>query len=309
MEANQASRTALYSAYFRGYHSEHVNPKIFNDYLANKLLTLEERNLFDKLGLSGLTVYDPKLAASFPDDASALAFMTQLLPGPPQILSRARYTEDLLEEAVKQGVKQYIILGAGMDTFGFRRTDMLGQLEVFEVDHPATQKSKLHRLNEAKWEIPSQLHFVPVDFTKQNLVEALNQTSYDPNKMSFFSWLGVTYYLTYDEAVSTLHNIAEASPVGSSIVFDYLDTDAFDSSKAALRVQAMMYGAKQMGEEMKLGLTPSLFAEELNKIGLRLREDLSPSEIQSRYFQGRTDKYCALEHLHIACVEVEKGSN
>lgn len=304
MEEDQESRTALYSAYFRGYHSKHVSPKIFNDFLANKLLTIEERNLFDKLGLSGLTAYDPKLAASFPDEASALAFITQSLPGPPQILSRARYTEDILEEAVQQGVKQYVILGAGMDTFAFRRKDILEQLEVFEVDHPATQRSKLHRINQLNWEIPPQLHFVGVDFSKESLAEALKLTSYDTKLLSFFSWLGVTYYLTYDEVLSALRNIVDISPVGSIVVFDYLDSDAFDSGKAAARVQAMMYGAKQMGEEMKLGLNPSLLAEELTTIGLRLREDLGPSDIQSHYFHGRTDKYYALEHLHIACFEV-----
>ena len=131
MEKDQASRTALLSAYLRGYHSEHVNPKVFNDFLANKLLTSEERDLFDKFVLSGLMAYDPKLAASFPDEATALAFAMQLIPGPPQILSRARFTEDLLKEAVKQGLKQYIILGAGLDTFAFRRPEMLEQLQLF----------------------------------------------------------------------------------------------------------------------------------------------------------------------------------
>lgn len=89
MEQNQASRSALFSAYLRGYHSEHVNPKIFNDSLAKKFLTPEERMSFDKYVLSGLMAYDPKLAALFPDEATALAFTMQIIPGPPQILSRA----------------------------------------------------------------------------------------------------------------------------------------------------------------------------------------------------------------------------
>lgn len=304
MEQNQASQTALFSAYFRGHHSEHVNPKIFDDFLANKLLTEEERILFDKLVLSGLTAYDPKLAASFPDEASALAFAMQLLPGPPQILSRARYTEDLLLEAVKLGVKQYVILGAGMDTFAFRQKQLSGQLQVFEVDHPATQNTKLERIKELQWEIAPQLQFIQMDFTKDSLAVVLTNTSYDTSVKSFFNWMGVTYYLSYDEILSTLRNIADISPVGNMVVFDYLDSDAFDPNKAAMRVQAMMYGAKQMGEQMTVGINPSTFEKDLHKIGLRLREDLSPSDIQSRYFDERTDKYYALEHLHIACVEV-----
>lgn len=305
MKENQASRTALFSAYLRGYHSEHVNPKIFNDFLANKLLTSAERNSFDKFVLSGLTAYDPKLAASFPDEATALAFTMQLIPGPPQILSRARFTEDLLEEAVKQGTKQYILLGAGLDTFAFRKTEMLEQLQVYEVDHPATQNFKLHRLSELKWEIPIQMHFTTADLTKEKLADALTRTSYDTTTLSFFNWQGVTYYLSYDEVLSTLKNITDISPVGSLVVFDYLDIDALDSDKAASRIQGMIYGAKQMNEPIKTGFNPSTFEMELNKIGLHLREDLSPSDIQSRYFQGRTDKYHALEQLHIACAEVK----
>lgn len=305
MAQKEVSRTALYSAYFRGYHSAHDNPKIFNDYLANDLLTNEERNLFNKLGLSGLTAYDPKLATSFSDKASAIAFITKILPGPPQILSRARYTEDLLEEAIKEGIKQYVILGAGMDTFTFRRTDMLEKLDVFEVDHPATQASKIQRIKELNWDIPPQMHFASADFNKVGLATELMQSAYDHTKLSFFSWLGVTYYLSYETFLATLREISSISPVGSKMVFDYLDTDAFDPDKAAQRVQAMMYGANQMGEPMTLGLDPSSLAEELSKVGFSVYEDLSPTDIQKLYFQERTDKYYALEHLHIACVEVK----
>lgn len=300
----QASRTALFSAYLRGYHNENVNPKIFNDFLANKLLTAEERNSFDKFVLSGLVAFDQKLASSFPDEASALAFTMQIIPGPPQILSRARFTEDILEEVIKQGAKQYVLLGAGLDTFAFRKTEMLKQLQVYEVDHPATQDFKLKRLSELKWEIPNQLHFVKADLTKDKLADILNRTSFDTSTLSFFNWQGVTYYLTHDEVLSTLGNIANISPAGSLIVFDYLHIDALSSDKAAPRIQGMIYGAKQMNEPIKSGFEPSTFEKELNKIGLRFREDLSPSEIQKRFFYGRTDKYYALEQLHIACVEV-----
>lgn len=305
MEEKQVSRTALLSAYIRGYHSEHVNPKIFNDSLANKLLKVEERNSFDQYLLTGIKAFNPKLAASFPDEATALAFTMQMIYGPPQILSRAPYTEDLLEEAIKHGVCQYIILGAGLDSFAFRHTEMLDQLQLFEVDHPATQNFKLHRLEELKWEIPPQMHFVPVDFAKESLAPALTHTSYDPKALSFFSWLGVTYYLSYDAVLSTLRSIADISPVGSIVVFDYLDTDAFDLDKAAPRVKGMLLSAKQIGEQMNVGFNPSSIKEDLKKVGLHLREDLSPSDIQSRYFQGRMDKYYALEHLHFACAVVE----
>ena len=116
--------------------------------------------------------------------------------------------------------------------------------------------------------------------------------------------MGVTYYLSKEEVLSTLSSIADISPAGSLVVLDYLDIEAFDPDKAAPRILGMMYGAKMMNEPIKTGFAPAAFGIELNKIGLKLREDLSPSDIQSRYFQGRSDKYYALEQLHIACAEV-----
>lgn len=305
MQDKGVSRTALLSAYFRAYHAKHVSPQIFDDFLAEQLLNEKEHHFIKQMMLAGLKAFDSKLAASFSNQATALAYSMQLVPGPPQILSRARYTEELLEKAVKQGVKQYIILGAGMDTFAFRHKEMLEELEVFEVDHPATQDYKLHRLEELKWVIPSQVHFVPVDFTQENLASVLTNTSYDPTALSFFSWLGVTYYLSYDAVLSTLRNIAAISPAGSTVVFEYLDTDAFDLEKAAPRVKGMLSSAQQMGEQINVGFEPSSLMEMLNSVGLHLHEDLSPSDIQYRYFQGRTDKYYALEHMHLACAVVK----
>ncbi len=101
------------------------------------------------------------------------------MQGLSSVLCRARYSEDNLKEAVKQGMQQYVILGAGMDTFAFRHPELLEQLQVFEVDHPATQAFKRQRIAELGWEKPSNLHFVTVDFTQENLATALKRSSYD----------------------------------------------------------------------------------------------------------------------------------
>lgn len=140
---------------------------------------------------------------------------------------------------------------------------MIEQLQLFEVDHPATQNFKFHRLAELKWEILPQMHFVPVDFTQESLAAALFHTFYDTTALSFFSWLGVTYYLSYDVVLSTLRSIADISPVGSIVVFDYLDTDAFDLDKAAPRVKGMLLSAKQIGEQMNAGFNPSLYLQNM----------------------------------------------
>jgi O-methyltransferase involved in polyketide biosynthesis len=139
-----------------------------------------------------------------------------------------------------------------------------------------------------------------VDFTKESLVTALKRSTYDLQTLSFFSWLGVTYYLTCDMVFDTLRSIADIAPAGSTIIFDYLDTDAFVPERAAKRVQRMQEIVRRAGEPMKTGFDPSTLAADLASIGLRLHENLGPSAIEERYFQGRTDGYHAFEHVHFA---------
>jgi len=305
MEKDQVSRTAMWTAYIRGYHAMHDSPKIFDDFLGYRLLTEDERAFIEQHAARALQLFDPARASSCPDQATALAWSMRAMPGPSSILSRARYSEDSLEEVVKQGVQQYVILGAGMDTFAFRRPEMLEQLKVFEVDHPATQSFKSRRLAELGWEHPAQLHFVSVDFMHENLVAALTRSSYDPQALSFFSWLGVTYYLTRDAVFATLRAIADVAPAGSTVIFDYYDTDLFVPEKAAKWVQVGMEQMKRMGEPLKAGFDPSTLAVDLARLGLRLHENLSPTDIDERYFQGRTDQYHAVEHVHFAWAIVE----
>ena len=149
-------------------------------------------------------------------------------------------------------------------------------------------------------------HFVPVDFEKESLAEALTRSSYDPQVPSFFSWLGVTYYLTRDAIFATLRSIAEIVPSGSTVIFDYLDTDAFVPEKAANRVKiTIRYARQNAGEPMITGFEPSALATDLASLGFYLQENLSPTDIEERYFKGRTDNYHACEHLHFARAVVE----
>ena len=220
--------------------------------------------------------------------------------GPPITLTRGRYVEDTLEKVVGHGLKQYVILGAGMDTFAFRRPEMSELLQVFEVDHPATQTFKRQRLVDIGWEYPAQLHFVPVDFRRDQLAEALGRSSYNPRASAFFSWLGVTYYLSREDVFTTLGAIAGIAPPGSAVIFDYLDTDAFVIQKVAKNVRVMMETVQRLGEPMITGFDPDTLAADLAAIGLDLQENLTPGDIEERYFQGRLDGYHACEHVHLA---------
>lgn len=299
------SLTAIMSAYLRAYHSLHDEPKIFDDFLAHHIIPEERQALIEQGLVSSLKFTDPHRAALCPDQATALAWVIRAMSGPPHVLSRSRYTEEILKKLIRQGVEQYVILGAGLDTFAFRCPELVKQIRVYEVDHPVTQAFKRQRLNELKWELPSNLNYAPVDFKQENLAAALAQAGYDPQAKSFFSWLGVTMYLNREEIFATLHTIADIAPAGSTVIFDCLDTDAFTPEKAAPRVQGGIRLAQQAGEPMKTGFDPSTLAADITPLGLRIQESLSPADIEKRYFQGRTDGYYACEHVHFVRAVIE----
>lgn len=296
----------MINAYIRGYHATNDTPKIFDDFLAHQLLTEEEHKSFDQLLLYYLRSFNAESASSFPDQAAALAWMIQDMAASRITLSRASYTEESLEKAVNEGVHQYVILGAGFDTYAFRHQEIIGKLQIFEVDHPATQAFKRQRIVDLGWAFPPNLTFVPIDFTKDSLAKVLTRSSYDPHAKSFFSWMGVTYYLPREAVFATLRTIADISPTGNAVIFDYLDTDAFIPEKAHPRVQGLLRSVQQEGEPMKAGFNPVTLAEDLAPLGLRLKENLSPSDIEGRFFMGRKDGYHACEHANFAHLVVEK---
>ena len=303
MEERQAGITALITAHARAYHATHDSPKIFDDFLADQIYTPEEHALFDENLAINVKDIDPDLAAAQPDQATARVMQLHYAP---VTLSRSRYSEDCLEEAIGQGVQQYIILGAGFDTFAFRRPELAGRLQIFEVDHPVTQAQKRQRIAYAGWELPVHLHFIPIDFTKDSVPAALQPSSYRADSLSFFSWLGVTFYLSEVVVFDTLRAISAITAKGSSLVFDYMDADAFVPEKAGQRVQLMQKTAGMVGEPMKGGFEPQTLAGKLESAGFQLEENLGPAEIEVRYFQGRNDRYHAFEHVHFARAVVAK---
>lgn len=299
MTEKQAGLTAIAMAYARAHHAKHASPKIFDDFLADQLFTSEERAQTDRDWANMLQYVAPELTAENPSPETALDLVVQLTNGP-ITLGRSRYTEDSLAESIQQGMRQYVNLGAGLDTFAYRRPDLIDRIQVFELDHPATQAIKQSRVTAAGWSHPANLHWIPVDFAQESLVDVLRRSSYDPNQLSFFSWLGVCYYLDREAIFDTLRRIVSIAASGSIIVFDYLDADAFILEKSSRRMQQMIWMANQLGEPLKAGFDPLTFAGELNALGLRLDENLSPADVDARYFSGRTDRYHAVEHFHYA---------
>ncbi|MGE5800372.1 MAG: class I SAM-dependent methyltransferase, partial [Syntrophaceae bacterium] len=131
MDEGRASRTAIATAYFRAHHYAHASPKIFEDSLAGALLSAREREAVEKFLLEGLAKFNPGLARSGADRTTLLG---HALAGLVVVLARARYTEDRLAEAMRDGVSQYVVIGAGLDTFALRRPDLQDRLRVIEID-------------------------------------------------------------------------------------------------------------------------------------------------------------------------------
>ncbi len=200
------------------------------------------------------------------------------------LVVRSRYAEDKLGHAVASGATQYVLLGAGLDTFAHRNP--YPHLHVFEVDHPATQQWKRELLAVSNLPVPESLTYAPIDFEHQTLPEQLLAAGFDPNARTFFAWLGVVPYLTHAAFRATLDFIAKA-PAGSGVVMDYgqprfalpfLEQLAHDS--LASRVQLA-------GEPFQLFFTPEQMAGEL--AAFQRIEDIGSQEINARYFTNRPD--------------------
>jgi methyltransferase (TIGR00027 family) len=200
------------------------------------------------------------------------------------IAVRTRFAEDALAAAVARGVRQLVVLGAGLDTFAYRNA--FGEsLHVFEVDHPATQAWKRERLADAAIPIPATLTFAPVDFEREALPHGLAAAGFDPAKQTFFTWLGVVPYLTEQAVYSTLGFIAQL-PGGAHVVFDYGNPPSSGPGQreyAAAR-EALAARVASVGETFRSDFESDDLHAKLRELGFREIEDLGPALIRERYF-------------------------
>jgi methyltransferase (TIGR00027 family) len=261
METGQPSRTALGAAGHRAAHQVLEGGRIFSDPLALSILGANAEAAIRK-------------AREDPARRALRLF----------IAVRTRFAEDALAAAVTRGVRQLVVLGAGLDTYAYRNP-FGAQLRVFEVDHPATQAWKRQLLAEAAIALPDTLTFVPVDFEHETLAQGLAATAFDPAQSTFFTWLGVVPYLTEQAVLATLAFIASL-PGGAHVVFDYSNPpasgpghDAYADAREALakRVAAL-------GEAFQSNFETAALHVQLTALGLREIEDLGPAAIRERFF-------------------------
>jgi methyltransferase (TIGR00027 family) len=201
------------------------------------------------------------------------------------IVARSRYAEDNLRRAVAAGVRQYVLLGAGLDTFAYRNP--WPDLRVFEVDHPATQGWKRELLAAGHITIPKNLTYVSVDFERQSLPEQLAQSGFSRSVPAFFALLGVVPYLTLNAFRGTVELIA-SQPAGSGVVLDYGLPRAALPPLEQLAHDSLASRVQLAGEPFQLFFTPREIAAELS--AFRSLEDLGAAEINARYFTDRDDQ-------------------
>jgi methyltransferase (TIGR00027 family) len=200
---------------------------------------------------------------------------------------RSRFAEDEFAEAVRNGVKQYVALGAGLDTFAWRNPHRDSGIRIFEVDHPATQAWKRELIAQAN--LPANAAtWVPVDFELQSLADCLLAAGFRTDAPAFFSWLGVVPYLTLDAFRNTLR-FFDGMAAGSGVVFDYaLPREAVDEDRLAA-FDDLSARVARLGEPFQLFFMPEDLAREFHAIGWRVAIELDATAIRQRFFADGTD--------------------
>lgn len=283
----QESITAKLCAFVRAWHSNRARQKIYDDYLAYDMMgkaDYEEMYDFIRRGFS-------ENGAPFSPEDTEEIIKEYLAPIP---LSRVHFAESRLGRfAEEHGKVQYIICGAGSDTYSFRCDNP--DIEIFEIDHPATQRGKLRKIRRLEWNIPKNVHFVSVDFEKEQMNEKLLAAGFSTERKTFFSILGVSYYLTLPVFTATLSQIAELSSPDSVLVFDYPQSDG----EFPQRVRRLAEITHSLGEEMRGGFTYPEISRALYSLGFQIDTYLNPSRVQEQYFTDRIDGLRAFENVNL----------
>jgi methyltransferase (TIGR00027 family) len=259
MQAGEPSHTARGAAAYRAIHQTLENGVIFSDPFASRILDDETRARLDEIAA------DPSHR-----------------PMRLVVAARSRFSEDTLAACVARGVRQIVVLGAGLDTFSLRNPHAGQGVLVFEVDYPATQDWKRERLKQAGLAVPSSLTFAPVDFERQSLADGLMAAGFHADRPAFFQWLGVVLYLTR-EAISTTLDFISGVPE-SEVVFDY--AEPFENHPADRRAYVMAVAARaaSLGEPWLSLFDPAELSKILRNKGFGVVEDLGMAELSDRFY-------------------------
>ncbi len=262
METGRASKTALRVAIRRAAHQLADPPPVLDDPIGLRLVGSGYARDLDRAM--------EKVARDF------RAFMA----------ARSRYVEDRLAEAVERGVDQYVVLGAGLDTFAYRNP--FPSLRVFEVDFPATQAWKRDLLHGAGIAVPESVTFVALDFEHRSLAEGLAGAGFDDTRPAFFGWMGVVPYLTLEAFRATLRDVARL-PEGTAVTFDFAFPPESLSPQRRVIFDRLAERVSAAGEPFQLFFTDEQLGEELANLGFRRMELANTDRLNELYFQNRAD--------------------
>jgi methyltransferase (TIGR00027 family) len=264
------SRTAWRVALRRATHQVLDRPVVLDDPVAIPILGEE---------VAAALRDNPAAYERGPLDAYLRAFM----------VARSRFAEDHLDAARDAGVTQYVLLGAGLDTFAYRQRRPDSALRVFEVDQPATQGWKRQLVAAARIPIPANLRYVPVDFEHDRLDDSLAHAGFVAGAGAVFCWLGVTMYLTSEAIDATLRYIAASAGPHGGVAFDYsIDRALMTGSQLAV-YDALAARVAAAGEPWVATFAPDALAARLRALGFATVEDAGAEELNARYFAGRAD--------------------
>jgi len=268
------SETAEMAAGIRALHQRRAKQPLFDDPHALAMCGAFWRRVVSSDCLSALVV-DTLLAT-----ASGIM---------PLVYTRARFGEDLLEASIKDGLDQYVIVGAGYDTFSARRPDLMEKLTLYELDQAATQQSKRERMKAAGINEHENVRYVASDLNREKLNEALARVDFDTTHPALFSWFGVTYYLEMDSIKETLTSISSHMAPGSAIMFDYLaDPRLTPCGFIRMQEDSANFVARR-GEPWLSSFAPDDLPGFLGGLGYETVHHLKPEEVGPRYFSKTDD--------------------
>ena len=289
MKAGRVSRTAEAAAALRANHHQNSSNPVFSDEYAYAMTNARWRLLLNNSMFR-------KVLNTTPVNQSFGKLTAQ-------VVARSRYAEDKLLEAIANGIQQYILVGAGLDSFVLRMAEQYPELKIFEVDHPDTQKIKIHKLKKLGT-IPSNVAFVSIDFEKEKLSDALLRSSYDTKAPAFFSWLGTTHYLNPETTLATLQNIASIASSNSELVMDYsIDYRALEGIER-IGSFAITQFTRLLNEPLLGTFASEYLHQAVEKMGYIVLEDLSGTEITERYFHQRTDQIRHTQATHLIHLQI-----
>ena len=302
MQEQRPSTTALVTARMRWIHTAADPKPLLDDVWGGKFSPAPDLVSLGYAGESAST------QASINEDA--IDHILRNSPAYANVIVRSWYTEDALRSAITGGVGQYVLIGAGFDSYACRRPVEAKNLEVYEIDHPATQGLKKRRLAESGVPVDNRLHFVSADLAQESLESALTRCSFDSNKPAFLSWLGVTMYLSQEANMSTLESIARYCAPGSQLVFSYVDQVIFEGTPSGdtEEIVELKHRVKSVGEPFISGFHPDRLEGELSNIGLELLEDIDDLQVIERCDPDDTNRLRSSSISRMARVRV-KGAN